>query len=171
MSDHFTIELLAEHGRSAFNCGEPSLNEYLQHFARQNAELFLGRTYVLVVPDQARIEGYYTISSGSIARQDLPKKRLPRYPAPVVLLERLAVDRNAQGQGFGEFLLLDALKRSAQLAQHLGIFAIVVDALNEQAQSFYQKYGFIQTVDDPMRLYLPLKKVLQSGLLKPMQGT
>lgn len=172
MSGTFTIELLTEkHDRSAFDCGEPSLNEYLQRFAWQNAELFLGRTYVLVAPDQAQIKGYYTISSGSVARQDLPEKRLPRYPVPVVLLGRLAVDQNAQGQGFGEFLLLDALKRSAQLAQHLGIFAVVVDALNEPAQSFYQRYGSTETVDNPMRLYLPIKKVLQSDLLKPMQGT
>jgi len=172
LSNALTIELLNEkHDRSSFDCGEPSLDEYLQLFARQNAELFLGRTYVLVAPDQAQIKGYYTISSGSVARQDLPEIRLPRYPVPVVLLGRLAVDKNTQGQKLGEFLLLDALKRSAQLAHHLGIFAVVVDALNEQAQSFYRKYGFAQTVDDPMRLYLPIKKVLQSGLLKPMQGT
>ncbi len=171
MSDNFTIELLAEHDRNSFDCGEPSLNEYLQRFARQNAELFLGRTYVLVAPDQAQIKGYYTLSSGSVARPDLPEKRLPRYPVPVVLIGRLAVNRNSQRQRLGEFLLLDALRRSAQLAQHLGIFAVVVDALNEQAYNFYRKYGFVETVDDPMRLYLPIKKVLQSGLLKPMQGT
>lgn len=168
VSDDLAIELLTEkHDRVSFNCGEPSLNEYLQRFARQNAELFLGRTYVLVVPGQKRIEGYYTISSGLVARQDLPEKRLPRYPVPIVLMGRLAVDRKAQGQGFGELLLQDALKRSAQLAEHLGIYAVVVDALNEQARSFYGKYGFSGTVDDPMRLYLPIKKVLQTDLSKP----
>lgn len=168
MSDDLTIGLLTEkHDRVSFDCGEPSLNEYLQRFARQNAELFLGRTYVLVVPGQTRIEGYYTISSGAVARQDLPEKRLPRYPIPVVLMGRLAVDRQAQGRGYGELLLQDALKRSAQLAQHLGIYAVVVDALNEKARDFYGKYGFAQTVDDPMRLYLPIKKVLQAGLFQP----
>lgn len=162
MSDDPIIALLTErHDRVSFDCGEPSLNEYLQRFARQNAELFLGRTYVLVIPGQTRIAGYYTISSGSVARQDLPEKRLPRYPIPVVLMGRLAVDRQAQGQGLGELLLQDALKRSAQLAQHLGIYAVVVDALNEQARSFYYKYGFTETVDDPLRLYLAIKKVLQ----------
>ena len=168
MSDDLAIELLTEkHDRVSFDCGEPSLNEYLQRFARQNAELFLGRTYVLVVPGQARIEGYYTISGGSIARGELPEKRLPRYPVPVVLMGRLAVDRQAQGRGFGELLLLDALKRAAQLAQHLGIYAVVVDALNERARNFYRRYGFAETVDDPMRLYLPIKKVRQTDLYRP----
>lgn len=86
------IELLNEtHDRVSFDCGEPSLNDYLQRFARQNAELHLGRTYVLAVPGQAHIDGYYTISSGSVARQEVPEKRLPRYPVPVVLMGRLAV--------------------------------------------------------------------------------
>ena len=165
MSDDLTIELLTEtHDRASFDCGEPSLNDYLQRFARQNAELFLGRTYVLTVPGQPRIEGYYTISSGSVAREDLPEKRLPRYPIPIVLLGRLAVDRQAQGRGFGEFLLLDSLTRSAQLSRHLGIYAVVVDALNEPARNFYRKYGFAETADDLMRLYLPIKKILQTGL-------
>lgn len=78
---------------------------------------------------------------------------------------RLAVDKNSQGRGSGELLLLDALKRSALLAEHLGIYAVVVDALNEKAQGFYQKYGFAETADDPMRLYLPIKKILQSGIV------
>ncbi len=151
----------------SFVCGEPSLNEYLQRFARRNAELFLGRTYVLVVSGQARIKGYYTISGGSVARGELPEKRLPRYPIPIVLVGRLAVDRQAQGRGFGELLLLDALKRAAQLAQHLGIYAVVMDALNEQARAFYRKYGFADTGNDPMRLYLPIKKVRQTNLFKP----
>ncbi len=168
MTEEPVFELLNEkHDRVSFDCGEPSLNEYLQRFARQNAELFLGRTYVLVVPGQTRIEGYYTISSGSVAREELSEKRLPRYPVPVVLVGRLAVDRTAQGQGFGELLLLDALKRSAQLAQHLGIYAVVVDALNEQARNFYRKYGFAETQSDPMRLYLPIKKVRQTVIGSP----
>ena len=165
MIDDFTIAPLTErHDRAAFDCGEPSLNEYLQRFARQNAELFLGRTYVLTAPGEPRIEGYYTISSGSVDREALPEKRLSRYPIPIVLVGRLAVDLSAQGQGAGEHLLLDALKRSAQLAQHPGIYAIVVDALNPPARRFYQKYGFAETSDNPMRLYLTIKKILQTAI-------
>jgi len=165
MSDDLVFELLTgKHDRVSFDCGEPSLNEYLQRFARQNAELFLGRTYVLVVPGQAYIQGYYTLSGGSVGCQDLPERRLPRYPIPIVLMGRLAVDQKAQGQGLGELLLQDALKRSAQLAQHLGIYAVVVDALNERVRDFYRKYGFTETMDDPMRLYMPIKKVLQTDL-------
>lgn len=160
MSERLTIELLTEqHDRAAFDCGEPSLNEYLQRFARQNADNFLGRTYVATLPGGARIEGYYTISSASVAREELPEKRLPHYPIPVVLIARLAVDRQAQGQGSGEGLLFDALQRAAQLARHLGIYAVVVDALNERARTFYQKYGFAETAGDPMRLYLPIRSI------------
>ena len=168
MSEDLAVERLTEkHDRASFDCGQSSLNDYLQRSARQNAELHLGRTDVLVVPSRTKIEGYYTISSGSVAREDLPEKRLPRYPVPVVLMGRLAVDRQAQGRGYGEWLLQDALKRSAQVAQHLGIYAVVVDALNEQAQNFYRKYGFTETVDDPMRLYLPIKTVIKTQLFKP----
>ena len=117
MNNEPVIELLTEkHDRASFDCGEPSLNEYLQRFARQNAENFLGRTYVAVAPGQTQIQGYYTISSSAVAREELPEKRLPRYPIPVVLMGRLTVDQQAQGQGLGELLLLDALKRAAQLA-------------------------------------------------------
>ena len=168
MSNDPAVELLARrHDRAAFDCEEPSLNDDLQRFARQNAELFFGRTYILTIPGQPRIEGYYTISSGSVVRESLPEKRLPRYPVPVVLIRRLAVDRQAQRRGLGEFLLLGALKRAAQLSQHLGIYAVVVDSLNEAERNFYQKYGFAATADDPLRLYLPIKKVIQTGLGTP----
>ena len=116
------------------------------------------------MPGQAHIQGCYTLSGGSVECQDLSEKRLPRYPISIVLMGRLAVDQKAQGQGLGELLLQDALKRSAQLAQHLGTYAVVGDALNERARDFYRKYGFTETVDDPMRLYMPIKKVLQTNL-------
>jgi GNAT superfamily N-acetyltransferase len=154
-----TERFSARHDRSPFDCGEPSLNEYLQRYASQNDARFLGRTYVTVFPDTACISGYYCIASGAIEREAIPDKKLPRYPIPVVRLTRLAVDKQAQGQRLGETLLLDVFQRCVQLSQHLGIYAIVVDALNDRARQFYLKYGFYEVQDDPLRLYLPMSDV------------
>jgi GNAT superfamily N-acetyltransferase len=109
---NYHIEPLSpQHDRAAFDCGEPSLNDFLHRYARQNDEKGLGRTYVAVLPDERHIYGYYTIASGSLQFDTIPEK-LPRYPIPVVLLGRLAVDQEAKGQGLGKALLADALKRS-----------------------------------------------------------
>lgn len=92
----FIIEPLStKHDRLTFDCGEIDLNNFLQYFARQNDKKGLGRTFVAVEIDSLCIKGYYTISSGSITCDVIPKN-LPRYPIPVVHLGRLAVDRHAQ---------------------------------------------------------------------------
>lgn len=155
--------LSSRHNRAAFDCGEESLNDYLRRFARQNDARHLGRTFVAVFEGQTRIEGYYTLSSGAVAFDTVPEK-LPRYPVPVVHLGRLAVDRAAQGQGIGEFLLLDALKRAALLSDQLGIYAVEVYALHDRARAFYLRYGFTSLADDPLHLYLPTKKIQELGL-------
>ena len=92
------VPLSSAHDRAAFDCGDPSLNDFLKHYARQNNEKGLGRTFVAVLPDVSRIYGYYTLSSGAVRSDTLPEK-LPRYPTPVALLGRLAVDESAKGQG------------------------------------------------------------------------
>ena len=100
-----------------------------------------------------------TLASGAIGAGSLPAKqakKLPRHPVPVVLLARLAVDRNTHGKGLGAFLLRDALTRSLDLAEKVGIRAVVVDALDAEAKSFYQHFGFLPLTDDAMRLFLPL---------------
>lgn len=112
-----------------------------------------------MTPGQKQVEGYYTLSSGAVARETLPEKRLPRYPIPVVLLARLAVDQRTQGQRLGERLLLDALTRCSQLSGYIGIYAVVVDALNERARNFYLKYGFVPVQDDAQRLYLSILEI------------
>jgi len=156
--------LSARHDRSAFDCGEHSLNDYLQRFARQNDERGLGRTYVLVVPGQQQVLGYYTLSSGYVAFDTVPEK-LPRYPIPVVHLGRLAVDLRMQGQGAGRMLLLDALRQAARVSRHIGIYAVEVRALHDRARSFYLKYGFAPLLDDRLHLYLSLKSIQRLGLV------
>ena len=159
MSAPYRIELLTtKHNREAFDCGEESLNDFLKRFARQNNEKGLGRTYVAVVNDEPRIYGYYTIANGNIGFDTIPEK-LPRYPIPVVHLGRLAVDEAAKGQRLGKALLADALKRAVKLADQIGIYAVEVYALSENAKEFYLKFGFVQMLDDEMHLYLPMKKI------------
>lgn len=159
MSFDFVIEPLnKKHDRSAFDCGEDSLNEFLKKFARQNAEKDLGKTFVAVLPGESKICGFYTLSTGSVSFEIVPAK-LPRYPIPTAHLGRLAVDNSMKGQGLGELLLIDALRRTAQAAREIAIYAIEVFALNDSAKQFYLKYGFAELADDQHHLYLPMETI------------
>lgn len=160
----YVIEALnTRHKRAEFDCGEKSLNEFLKLYAGQNDTKGLGKTYVAVLPEQQKVFGYYTISSGSLAFENLPEN-LPRYPIPVVHLGRLAVDSSTKGQGLGELLLLDAFRRSLKVADQLGIYAVEVKALSEQARNFYLKFGFAELIDEPFHLYLTIKKIRKLNL-------
>jgi len=152
----YRIEPLGiEHDRAAFDCEEPVLNDFLKRYARQNDQKGLGRTFVAVRPGDQKIYGYYTISSGSVQLDTIPEK-LPRYPIPVAHLGRLAVDRQAKGQGLGKALLADALKRILAVADQMGVYAVEVFALNEAARDFYIKFGFRPLLDDRQHLYMPM---------------
>jgi GNAT superfamily N-acetyltransferase len=167
--DDWRVERLARtHIRDRFDCGQPSLNDFLRTLVGQYEKRNLGRTYVAVRGSDSQVYGYYTIASGAVAFDHLPAeaaKKPPRHPLPVVLVARLAVDRVAQGQRLGEKLLLDALARSVELSDQLGIHAVVVDAIDQQAKAFYQKYRFIPLLDSEFHLYLPITTV--RTLLKP----
>ena len=150
------------HQRAEFCCGKPPLDNFLHALVSQYEKRRLGRTYVAVRPGEERVLGYYTLASGSVAFENLPgkaAKKLPRHPVPVVLLARLAVDQAAQGQGLGGLLLADALKRCLGLAGQLGIHAVEVDAIDDQAKAFYEKYGFVPLLDNPRHLYLPVATI------------
>lgn len=149
--------LSAEHGRGQFDCGEPALNEYLKSYAGQHARKDQSRTYVATENDGNRVWGYYTLSSSSVEFSIVPEK-LPRHPIPTVLLGRLAIDQEKHGQGLGSVLLADALKRVVAVSDQVAIYAIVVDALHEQAKQFYRHFGFRELLDDPLHLFLPLRE-------------
>jgi predicted N-acetyltransferase YhbS len=157
--DEWRIECLGrKHVRAGFDCGKPALDEFLHALVNQYEKRNLGRTYVALRKDASRVLGYYTLASGSIAAESLPvnqAKKLPRHPVPVVLLARLAVDRSVHGG----FLLRDALSRSLDLSEKLGIHAVVVDALDDEARAFYERFGFLPLTDDALRLFLPLSTI------------
>ena len=167
-TDEFEIHLLgSHHDRPAFDCGVESLTNYLHRSARQDMERRASIAYVLVpVQTPTRIAGYYTLSNTSVLLTDLPRslaKKLPRYPAlPATLLGRLAVNVADRGQRLGERLLVDALARSADVSTKVGSVAVIVDALDDRAAKFYQRYGFQPFADSPLRLFFPMKDVKAS---------
>jgi predicted GNAT family N-acyltransferase len=86
-------------------------------------------------------------------------ENLPHHPVPVALVGRLAVDNTARGERLGETLLIHALRSAQRAAKIVGIYAVVVDALDESARSFYLKFGFNELTDDRLHLYLPMKVI------------
>lgn len=151
------------HERQSFDCGHEGLNRYLREQARQDAEKRVAAPFVFTQPGDPKVLGFYTLSSSIIPANELPAelmKRLPRYgQLPVTLLGRLAVDRSAVGLGVGEFLLADALRRSLEAAQQIAAMAVIVDAKNERAESFYQHFDFQPFQQTPLRLFLPMAQV------------
>jgi GNAT superfamily N-acetyltransferase len=148
-----------QHSRTGFNCGRPPLDDFIRKLVSQYEKRNLGRTYVGLAQNGTKVSGYYTIASGHIPFVNLPEtaaKKLPRHPVPAILIARLAVDQAAQGQGLGEGLLIDALRRCVRLADGLGVHAVEVDAIDPQARGFYAKYGFVPMLDAGLRLFLPI---------------
>jgi len=163
-SEFLVVPLEKGHQRSEFDCGIESLNLFLKNYARQNDEKGLSRTFVAIRPGENTVHGYYSLSAASVSFEQVPEK-LPRYPIPTAHIGRLAVDRLRQGSGLGEFLLIDALRRTVLLADTLGIFAVELYAINESAKSFYLRYGFTELADDPYHVYLSIRKIRQLGLI------
>jgi predicted GNAT family N-acyltransferase len=161
--DKWRIERLDRgHERQGFDCGKPSLNDFLHTLVSQYERRNLGRTYVAVREGENRVLGYYTLASGAVEVVSLPAKqakKLPRHPVPVVLIGRLAVDQSVHGKGLGGLLLRDALARSLEVSERLGIHAVVVDALDAVAKTFYERFGFLELTDHPMRLFLPISTI------------
>src|SRR5574341_1039801 len=139
----WVVERLREdHNRSAFSCGNTSLDRYLKEQAGQDLRRACATPFVLVAePGETSILGYYTVSSYGIDLGDLPvdvTKKLPRYPLiPATLIGRLAVDQRYQGQRVGEFLLMDALHRVLVQSAEVAAAAVVVDAIDATAAKFY----------------------------------
>ena len=161
------VERLAgHHDRRDFESGQAALDRYLREQAGQDERRNVAACFVLVEPsDPSRVLGYYTLSAHALSLESLPEdvaRRLPRYGlVPAVLLGRLAVDHRRQGQGLGSYLLYNALRRALDLRTLVGAWAVVVNAIEPAAAAFYRHQGFEPLSDDPLRLYLPLRRAVQ----------
>lgn len=159
-----SIQLLAgQHRREGFDCGDAALNDFLLRLAGQQQRRGFGKTYVALADGDKTVLGYVTVSAGQIAATSLPPQlKLPRYPAPMVRIGRLAVDARHQGEGIGQDLLAFALHLAVEFSQRVGLYAVVVDAKHDQAKAFYLKLGFIACADNPLCLYLPVATLERS---------
>jgi ribosomal protein S18 acetylase RimI-like enzyme len=138
------------------------MNSFLQRHALGNDRAGLGRTFVAIEAGQKEAAGYFTVSTGSVSFDAVPdhvRRRLPKYPIPTVHIGRLAVDVRFQGRGLGETLLVEALRRAATASTSVGVYAVDLFALHEKAKQFYLKYGFVEMLDEPLHLFLPIETV------------
>ena len=150
------LELLTgQHNRTVFECGEPSLNDWLARMALQQQSKNYVRTRVVV--DEAAptwVLGYYALLVHEIDTAQVPNMRKLPQRLACVLLGRLAVDQNAQGRGLGQLMLADAIARTRTTIEVAAGIGLVVDALHERAAEFYRGFGFEAFKDDPLRLFL-----------------
>lgn len=139
------------------------LDRYLRQQASQDLARRAAAVFVLTERPAPAVLGYYTLSATSILLAELPEaiaKRLPRYPhVPATLLGRLAVDAKARGRGYGEQLLMDALRNSLSASRTVASTAVVVDAKDAAARQFYERYQFILLPESEHRLFLPMRVI------------
>lgn len=149
------------HERDTFSCGVESLDRYFRARARQDRDKYAAAVFVMAAG--CNVIGYYTLSSYTIGPGELPDeliRKLPRYPSlPATLIGRLAVDERYHRKGFGEELLLDALKRSFTNTSEIGSLAVVGEAESDKAIEFYEAYGFIQFPDHRNKLFLLMQTI------------
>ena len=156
----------AKHDRTSFDCGVEALDRYLKDLATQDVRRHLSRVFVVAAgQDDPRILGYYSLSAAAISRPQLPAsiaRKLPNYPIPAARIGRLAIHREAQGRGLGEFLLWDACHRIVEACRVMAVHAIIVDAKDDSAATFYRHFGFVPFIDNDRTLFLPIATVLKA---------
>jgi len=160
------IPIDAGHVDDSFDCGIPTLNHWLQRQALKNEASGASRTFIVCFEE--KVVGYYALATGSVLRRQAPgkiKREMPE-PIPVMVLGRLAVDLRWQGSGLGGGMLRDAVLRTYTVSRQVGVRALLVHALSEEAKEFYLRHGFMQSPIDPMTLMLNLLDV-HRALEKP----
>lgn len=152
--------LTDRHTTDGFASGKPSLDDWLKRRALRNQTDGASRTYV-VAGDDGAVRAYYALAAGSVMPEQATgavRRNMPA-PIPVVILARLAVDQGLQGQGIGRALLKDALLRTLQAGEMIGVRAMLIHALDEEAAAFYERFGFARSPIDELVLMMPLKAV------------
>lgn len=162
-----TENLKSSHFRKDFNCGNEILDNYLKKQVNQDIKKKLSVCFVIAEKDDEKdvVKGYYTLSNYGIPREMIPaeiEKKFPRAyeTIPTTLLGRLARDKNFNGKRAGEFLLLDALHKCHEASMQIASFAVIVDPIDDNTKSFYEKYGF-KTLPDSEKMFIPMHTVNQ----------
>ena len=163
-TSNYNIEPLGNHDRAAFSCGNASLDHYIRDLASQDVKRGLAAVFVITAKDVSRtILSYYTLSSRELKIEQLPPelaKKSGRYGyVGVTLLGRMAVDEKCKGQGLGALTLMSALEKSLMATRDVASWAVFVDAIDDEAATFYRKYGFIELPEDKRKLFLPMKTI------------
>lgn len=152
------LPLTGSHDQQRFDCGRQELNVWLQQLARQHQDKRVSKTFVAIHQDEPeRIYAYYALTLAELENRHLPdawRKKLPRR-IPGVRLGRLAVDRQYQGKGLGEILLVDALTRARRIYAEAGGMGLFVDAIDEPTAGYYRRFGFQAAPDNPLLLFFP----------------
>lgn len=154
------VKLHRSHALDRFDCGVPSLNNFLKQYALTNQSAGGAQTYVAAIGDA--VVGYYSLAAGEMAHEAAPPrvaKGMARHPIPVMLLARLATDITWRGRGLGAALLADAMRRTLQAADIAGIRALVVHAKDEEARRFYEHFDFDVSPKDPLHLSILIKEI------------
>ncbi len=142
-----------------FQCGSEPLDGYIRRYASQDVRRNVARVFIATPEnDPQRLAGFFTLSAGSVTCSSLPAtmaRKLPRYPIPVALIGRLAVDSKFQGKGLGSILLADACQKVSKASVVLAVAGIIVDAKDEAAIAFYAHFGFIPLQGQNDRMFLP----------------
>lgn len=160
MATSLPCPLSDEHRLDGFKCTSPELAKWLIARARKNHREGASRCFV-VCDAQQNVIGYYALAAGAVSHQEVAgsvKRNMPD-PIPVAVLGRLAVHADWAGQGTGRGLLKDAVQRTLQIAQQLGIRVLLCHAVDEPAKAFYVKHGFIESPVDPMTVMLSMTSV------------
>ena len=161
----YRLELLSRaHNRDGFDCGNAPLNLYLRQTARQHTERGISRTFVLVEESATTpksIAGFVTLNICQLDAEQLPPEVARRLPRQVngIKLGRLAVAKDKQRQGLGRVLLVAAMKKFVEVFESVGGIGLFVDAKDEAARAYYERFGFVPLSDNPLQLFLPLQTI------------
>lgn len=153
----------SHHVLSEFDSGNEELDGWLRRHALAAQQMDSARTFVVTY--QGRVVGFFSLTMGSVLRRDAPARLvrgLPAYPVGMVLLARLAVDRSEQGRGLGGTLLAEALRKASVAGEAAAARLVVVDAIDEHAARFYERYGFVPAPGHRLRLYRRMKDIARS---------
>lgn len=152
--------ILKKHDRKSFDCGDPSMNDFLQRYARQSHESGAAKTFLAIeTADNKTILGFYSLAPGALAYPETPetlRRGLARHEVPGFRLVRLATDRRWQGQGLGGQLLAAAARRCLRAATEVGGVVLIIDAKTDRAARWYVGYGAMPLSSRPMTLVMSL---------------